>query len=454
MNRADRMLRWLSEHAELALVKALLVFLQRVPWIGPVVAFRMGDLHGALRGLRRWPNTRLAWQEQLRDKIDAMLVDSPTSVGQAPRAFARAPQRILYVVDVAPNVSRSGYALRTAALTEALRATGLQVQIVARFSSEPDMASAVPASVFEPERAAIERHAAALVRIIERERIDVVHAASPYANAHATNLAAARCGIASVYEMRGLWHRTRAAREPMYGESAHYAHGERQELRACMEASLAIALSTPMQAWMVAGGVPAASTVVIGNAANTARPHAMRPPRDARTVTLGYAGALERYEGLDRLLPLFANHALCEAQLLIAGDGAERKALHRQATRLGLGSRVHFLGTLPPEQLEGFYARLDAIVLPRIDSAMTRMVPPLKPFDALAHGVPVLMSVAVAEAVGDVLRRRDDVSVFADVAEVPSLLPELQRSALWVPPPDWRLRARELLDAYGCLSWR
>jgi glycosyltransferase involved in cell wall biosynthesis len=49
--------------------------------------------------------------------------------------------------------------------------------------------------------------------------------------------------------------------------------------------------------------------------------------------------------------------------LLIAGDGPERKPLEKQARTLGL-DRVRFLGSLPTNKLPELYAAADIFVLP------------------------------------------------------------------------------------------
>lgn len=445
-----RLLTWLVERADRGALRAMLATLERLPCLGPVVSFRIGDLQAARRGLERWPGVRFDWQVQLSAKVGQMLA-SPTAASAPVRtARPRPVQRILYVVDVAPGTARSGYTLRTAALTDALRVEGLQVQVLARFPNTPGISDAVPSSPFEPDMAAIERHAAALARIIENERIDVVHAVSPYANGLAANLAAARCGIASIYEARGLWHRTRAMREPLYAGSTHHAYCERQELHACAGATVVVALSDPMAQWMREAGVPADRVVVIGNAANVRSTPPPRATAQGPQLRLGYAGALVAYEGIDGLLQALAGDSLRCAHLQIAGDGAERPALERLAARLGLGPRVRFLGVLEEGALDEFYAALDAVVLPRVDVPLTRMVPAMKPFDALAHGVPVLLSAAAAAAVGNELLARDDVGVFGSIHELPDVWARLQtRGGRWVPPPSWPDRARMLVDVYA-----
>ena len=74
----------------------------------------------------------------------------------------------------------------------------------------------------------------------------------------------------------------------------------------------------------------------------------------------------------------------------LIGEGEERGALTAQAARLGLGDRVHFHGSLPLEQVLGFYRRADAFVLGcRILANGDRDGVPNVVVEAMAMGVPV-----------------------------------------------------------------
>lgn len=79
------------------------------------------------------------------------------------------------------------------------------------------------------------------------------------------------------------------------------------------------------------------------------------PERPARAPladppTVSFAGRLYEKKGVDVLLRAMAD--VPGATVVVAGDGPERGALERLATRLGLGERARFLGHLAPERLE------------------------------------------------------------------------------------------------------
>ncbi len=84
-----------------------------------------------------------------------------------------------------------------------------------------------------------------------------------------------------------------------------------------------------------------------------------------------------------------------EARLLIAGNGLLRDAIDKQAERLGIVDRVHFLGDRPREEIADLMRAVDALLLTSVaEGGGPRVV-----VEALASGVPV-----VAPVVGEVAR--------------------------------------------------
>lgn len=84
-------------------------------------------------------------------------------------------------------------------------------------------------------------------------------------------------------------------------------------------------------------------------------------------------------------LVIKALESLDNVDLLIAGDGPERRALERLTDQLGLGDRVKFLGVLPHENLFEYYCAADALVL-----ASSREGWPNVLLEAMACGTPVV----------------------------------------------------------------
>jgi glycosyltransferase involved in cell wall biosynthesis len=105
--------------------------------------------------------------------------------------------------------------------------------------------------------------------------------------------------------------------------------------------------------------------------------------------TVIYAGTLEPYQGIDRLLEAFVEvlRALPEAALVIAG-GLPRQVEHyrHMAAKLGLDERVMFAGWLSPSDARDLSRRCAAAVSPRETGDNT----PMKIYELIANAVPLV----------------------------------------------------------------
>jgi glycosyltransferase involved in cell wall biosynthesis len=103
-------------------------------------------------------------------------------------------------------------------------------------------------------------------------------------------------------------------------------------------------------------------------------------------------GRLVPQKGFDVLLEAFAMTELPGTSLVIAGEGFERDALVRRATKLGIVDRVHLVGAVGREQLVALMLGATAFALPSRGEAFGIAL-----LEAMAAGVP-----AVAAAAGGV----------------------------------------------------
>jgi glycosyltransferase involved in cell wall biosynthesis len=109
--------------------------------------------------------------------------------------------------------------------------------------------------------------------------------------------------------------------------------------------------------------------------------------------TIGYAGSLLSYEGLDTLID--AVDALARrghpVKVELVGEGEARPALEAQVRRLGLSERIRFHGRVSPEKARETVGRFALVCIPRKPLKVCEIVPPIKMIEALAMGKPVIV---------------------------------------------------------------
>jgi len=135
----------------------------------------------------------------------------------------------------------------------------------------------------------------------------------------------------------------------------------------------------------------------------------------AGAPVIGNAGWLIQRKRFDVFLHVAAlvHAAMPEAEFLIAGNGPQRTELVALADRLGVGSKVHWLGW--QEDLTHFYRSLDVLVFNSDWDAF-----PTTPLEAMAHGLPVVASL-VNGGLEEVMGRNGDVGFLLPTHDVDRL---------------------------------
>lgn len=95
---------------------------------------------------------------------------------------------------------------------------------------------------------------------------------------------------------------------------------------------------------------------------------------------------------VDLLIDAFAlvHRRAADARLLVIGAGEDLPALDEQAKRLGIEDVVRLTGYLPQQALPPFLALADVSVDPVHDDSVARARSPLKLFESMSMGVPVV----------------------------------------------------------------
>lgn len=396
--------------------------------------------------------------------------------------------RVAYAVATSMPHSTSGYATRTHGFLGALQGQGWDVLGVTRPGYPFDVADGKhlnprlidqpldvdgvhyrhldPAASRSDLVSRVECFADHLVALDQSEQWSLIHAASNHTIGLAAVEAAARLGVPSIYEVRGMWNITRASRDPGYAQSDHFRMVTRLEVDAARLADHAFAITSGLRNLMIDHGVPADRISVLPNGVDVERfrPQPPDPSLKRRLgldgkVVLGYVGSVVDYEGLELLVEasrLLVDEGLPVA-LLIVGDGASFASVQNRVVELQLQDHVVMPGRVPHAEAEAYYSVIDIAPFPRLPLPVTELVSPLKPFEAMAMAKPIVVS-SVA-ALNEIVTDRENGVIFAkgDVQDLARVLAELVgdgelRRSLGETAREWVVANRSWDSVAGSLA--
>lgn len=329
------------------------------------------------------------------------------------------PGRILHLVTNSLPVTQAGYTVRTQRILAAQRAAGLDPHAVT-FAGYPRPKDKDTAPLVEVEGIPYHRITPSEQYPGMQERIDdsirgvtalakelrpaVLHAASGNKNATVALHVGRALGIPVVYELRGLLEESWLSRDGSHDRrgSEWYRLTLERETSLAQEADAVVTLAETMRQRILERGVDPEKVVLAPNAVDesllTERPdgdafrarHGITPEE----FVVGSVSSLHAYEGFSTLIEAAAlMHEDDRAvRVLLVGDGETRAELLRRAERLGIEDACVLPGRVDPDEALQAQAALDAMVVPRVDVGVTRLVTPLKPVEAMAYGVPVVAS--------------------------------------------------------------
>lgn len=326
--------------------------------------------------------------------------------------YEKIDKRLLYVPASALPYHISGYTTRTHEVILALIGVGMDVRVVTRPGypwdrndrvRHTDAAATLVDNVNYEHIQSPSKHRPLLMFAIQaakciekvaiRERVSIIHAASNHENALPALLAARRLGIPFSYEMRGLWELTRASRIPGYENSSGFLSGLELEGFVAGKADRVFVISEQLgkfarHRW----NIPADRFDLLPNCVDPNR----FAPGDLQNIipaTIGYAGSLISYEGLDTLIDavdVLLKQGV-QVRVNVVGDGEARGQLEEHVHRLGLSDNIRFLGRVSPESAREILGSCAMVCIPRKPYKVCEIVPPIKLVEALAMSKPVVV---------------------------------------------------------------
>lgn len=355
-------------------------------------------------------------------------------------AYEPVPGRIMHVLKASLPYRRSGYAVRSFYLLREQARAGIDVMAVTPLDFPLGEDSTVPPedpvggvrhvrllrdTIPKPEHPDdyLSAFGAALAGAVESWRPALIHVHSGHRGYELALVALAvaqQAQIPVVYEVRGLFEALWTS-DLSRAEDAEIYRRRREVETHCMATADAVTTLSESMRYDILDreslpGVPALSEDRVFVVPNGVDIGALAPPprRDdlvaryglSGAFTFGYVSNLDHpREGQELLVEAVRRlrQSGIHATAVIVGDGVRRAELEELTRRTGVEEAVVFTGAVPHEEIADYYALLDVFVVPRIDERAARLVTPLKPYEAMALQLPIVVSAlpALLEIIGD-----------------------------------------------------
>ena len=301
------------------------------------------------------------------------------------------------------------------------------------------------------ERILFKHFTTRIIEVAKDEKAEIIHAHVPYRVGMPAMRAARTLGLPFVYEMRGMWEESAVAGGRWRAGGLAHRRFRRMETKVLRNADAVICISETLRKEAISRGVPVERISIVPNAVNLKEPESESPEllsqvkaKLSGSAVVGYIGSLRDLEGVDLTADAVAllREQGVDAKLFVLSSEAGQSELLAHCERIGIGEHAHIVGPVPHEQVAPFYELIDVFVVSRPDARVTRLVTPLKPFEAMRSGRALVMSdlPALAEIVEDGKTGRlypagDVNSLSAVIREL--LEDESQRSAMGDAASEW-----------------
>lgn len=238
-----------------------------------------------------------------------------------------------------------------------------------------------------------------------RYKPSVIHASSGrrgYDTALVGLALKAKTGIPFVYEVRSFFE-ANWTKDVDFESTGEIFKRRMWVEEMCMNsADRVLTIGQAMKDELISRGIPAEKIGIIPNAVDsdvfTPRPRSQN--LDSKfglegLPTFGYVSNMDHYRESHETLINAAKELKergSEFRCVLVGGGPRRPSLEKLAETLGVSDRVIFTGAVDHSDIAEFYSLIDFFVVPRISERAAVYVTPLKPFEAMASGRPVITS--------------------------------------------------------------
>jgi len=246
-------------------------------------------------------------------------------------------------------------------------------------------------------------------KIVKFYKIDIIHQHSQYQIGKYSFKVAEKLKIPYVYEVRGFIEESMLAtsknRRLVNRKSLKFIYYriKDRETEVLKLSDSIVTLSEPMKEELNKRGINKEIIHVIPNCIDpiilksiNIESNLKEKLKLSTDLIIGYFGQLRWLEGIDILIkaiPKILEKKIDIKVLLIGNIGQNYfNYLDQLIKQLNLSKYIIFLDALPHEELLKYYSIVDMMVLPRLNTRVTRIVTPLKPLEAMGFKTLVVAS--------------------------------------------------------------
>jgi PEP-CTERM/exosortase A-associated glycosyltransferase len=334
--------------------------------------------------------------------------------------------KILHIYDHTEPL-HSGYVFRSRTLRMALERAGHECHVLSMprhyadnktvFTGDTEMINeksyfrTKPTTTKLPilrELTDIKNTALYIKKLIAENNYDYLHVHSPVLGVFSALLARFLSGqknLKIVYEIRAFWEDAAVDHGTLTQKDLKYKVIHSLETLACKMVDHIYPICNPLKHDLVDRGIDKNKMTIIPNiVTENAFADETTPTQIASLkqqygfsdsdYVLGFIGSFYAYEGLEDLMPLmlYYKEQNVPIKLLLVGGGNTQPILSEYVTKHALENQVIFTGRIPHEQVDSHYKLCTAMIYPRRSMRLTQTVTPLKPLEAAAAKIPVILS--------------------------------------------------------------
>jgi len=286
---------------------------------------------------------------------------------------------------------------------------------------------------------------------------EIIHAHTPFRVGLPALRAARKLGIPFIYEVRGMWEDSAVAQGRWTPKSIPYRYYRSQENKVIKHADEVIVIGENLlkeiEGRKLRSRPPTMMPNAVGRKMATYPLEFERPLPESvndlvqrlqlkeSTIVVGYIGSLRALEGVDYTAKAIAQCVSdgLDIRFLVCSSKANQNQLRDLCSDLGIENLSFIEGPYAHDEIVHFYDLIDIFVVSRPDSNVTRIVPPIKPLEAMIREKPTV--VAHLPALCEIIEHRvtgmtfpaEDVdalsAVISELASNPNLQIELGQAS-------------------------